>query len=510
MTCLVRLTLCSVLLAAVCGCFLGCGVSSPSVMSTQHPLVAEYVVPTDRSGTVSVQFGTDTTYGRQTASYPVLPGTATIQVAGMMPSTTYHMQAQIKSGGSVVWSDKDRVFTTGAIPTPQPAPSLTVTRTTDPMLAASENPGVESVVFFPTSANPAIQAMVTDRNGVPLWYYAPPFEAPQFFKVMPNGHVLVCVLNQTSGSPDYILREIDLSGRTIRELHLADLNTQLVALGYNANLTTISHDFVPMENGHTVILCTDNQNFDNLPGYPGTTSVIGDVLIDLDPNWNPVWFWSGFDHLKVTRHPMFFPDWTHSNALLYNPNDGNLMLSMRHQSWIIYIDYANGTGAGDILWTLGYQGDFTLSSNDPSQWFSAQHYPSFINIAGSQMTLAIFDNGDYRQAMGGSNCGNTPYPACYSRATVFQLDQEAKTAQLNWAYLPGFYSFWGGTATQLPNGNIEFEMSEPFPIPTTGSRAMEVSQTGSPEIVWQMDITGGFSYRTYRIPSLYYGVSWQN
>lgn len=45
---------------------------------------------------------------------------------------------------------------------------------------------------------------------------------------------------------------------------------------------------------------------------------LGDVLIDLDQNFNPLWVWNAFDHLDVNRHPMNFPDWTHGNAILYS------------------------------------------------------------------------------------------------------------------------------------------------------------------------------------------------
>ena len=54
---------------------------------------------------------------------------------------------------------------------------------------------------------------------------------------------------------------------------------------------------------------------------------------------------------------------------------------------------------------------------------------------------------------------------------------------------------------------MEFEMSAAF-FPGLGSRVMEVTQSSSPEVVWQMDLTGGSSYRTYRVPSLYPNVSW--
>jgi hypothetical protein len=72
----------------------------------------------------------------------------------------------------------------------------------------------------------------------------------------------------------------------------------------------------------------------------------------------------------------------------------------------------------------------------------------------------------------------------------------------------GFFSAWGGSIGGLENGNVEFDMTALFGI-TPASRILEVTQTGTPETVWQMDVTGGFAYRAYRIPSLYPGVVWQ-
>jgi len=79
---------------------------------------------------------------------------------------------------------------------------------------------------------------------------------------------------------------------------------------------------------------------------------------------------------------------------------------------------------------------------------------------------------------------------------------------LLWEDIPGFYSFWGGSIGLLSNGNVEFDSTDPFN--TLASQIMEVSQTDNPEVVWQMNITGQFAYRGYRIPSLYPGVTWNH
>jgi hypothetical protein len=95
---------------------------------------------------------------------------------------------------------------------------------------------------------------------------------------------------------------------------------------------------VVLLNGHWLCLVNSTKPFTDLPGYPGVTPVLGDALVDLDTNLQPVWVWNSFDHLDVNRHPYLFPDWTHSNAIAYSADDGNLLLSIRHQNWVIKID----------------------------------------------------------------------------------------------------------------------------------------------------------------------------
>jgi arylsulfate sulfotransferase len=222
-----------------------------------------------------------------------------------------------------------------------------------------------------------------------------------------------------------------------------------------------------------------------------------------------VWVWSTFDHLDVNRHPMMFPDWTHSNSLVYSPDDGNLVLSIRHQSWVIKIDYANGHGTGDILWRLGYGGDFTLlNSTSPADWFYAQHYA---HISSSNSTgvlqMAMFDNGDGRILdASGTTCGSTGAPDCYSRPAIFQIDENAKTAQIVWAF-PTAYSFWGGDIQELPNSDLFVDVNTPADN-LGGARILELTQEANPQTVWQLEINGQNSYRTTHLPSLYPGVQW--
>jgi arylsulfate sulfotransferase len=218
-----------------------------------------------------------------------------------------------------------------------------------------------------------------------------------------------------------------------------------------------------------------------------------------------VWTWSTFDHLDLNRHPMLFPsDWTHGNALVLTP-DGNLLVSLRHQHWIIKIDYANGTGTGNVLWKLGNEGDFTLTNGTTQDWFFAQHSPDIISTNGTKMTLAVYDNGNNRPNTSGVPCGPGGDP-CYGRAAIYTIDEATRTATLDWEFRPGMFAPWGGTAQGLLNGNVNLAL--PAPINVDGSRVFEVTRSGTPQVVWEMDVSIPLTYRAERIPSLYPGVTW--
>ena len=124
------------------------------------------------------------------------------------------------------------------------------------------------------------------------------------------------------------------------------------------------------------------------------------------------------------------------------------------------------------------------------------------------MTLAVYDNGDFRIGSGGVQCTVVPPPSnCYSRAVILEVDEGAMLANVAWQNLPGFFSFWGGSIDVLSNGDVEFASSAaPSPL---AAQINEVTQTDTPQVVWQMNTTGASAYRAYRIPSLYPGVAWQ-
>jgi arylsulfate sulfotransferase len=482
-----------------------------TVSATSNPLVAQYSIVVPDGGKVKIEFGPDTSYGLDRWSQPG-GGPVSILVAGMKASSTYHMRADMELPDGTQLQDIDHTFQTGPLPAGR-IPQITVQTPG----ALAPNAGVELLNLITSGGltTDPLTVFVSDLQGNVIWYYdldpTGTNNMARFpFKFMPNGHVLVNAAPIQNGiALPGVLREIGLAGNTIREMSITDLNKRLAAAGFSLVVDSTHHDFCFLPNGHIMLLADLTKDFTDLPRYPGTTSVLGDALVDIDQNWNPVWIWDTFDHLDVNRHPRGLPDWTHGNAVFYSADDGNLLYSSRHQSWVIKIDYEDGKGNGDILWKFGYQGDFTLDSGAPAAWQYGQHNVQILSANTTGIfTLGVFDNGYIRVLDdSGSLCGTTGEPGCYSRVPFFQVDEATRTAHVMWedSNLP--YSAALGSIELLANGDVEFDegfiWANPF-----DAHVLELTQEANPQTVWELDVTSQAGYRIFRIPSLYPGVQW--
>lgn len=474
--------------------------SSEAVQPTNHPQVAQYNFQALPNASVVVEFGPDTNYGLRTSAQAASPagGTVSLLVAGMKPHTTYHMRAVATYPDNSQFTDTDHTFITGGLPPNRTSP-IRVTRPNN----LTPTPGALFLHLW-SGKNDEIVAETVDNDGDVIWYYdySTTLAPPTPYRLLDNGHILICA------AP--LVREIDLAGNVISEFSANNVNNWLALAGYDMQIESIHHDLLPLPNGHLILLVNHRKAYTDVAGYPGTTNVLGDAIIDLDQNRVPVWVWDSFDHLDVNRHPMDLPDWTHSNALAYSPDDGNLILSIRHQHWVIKIDYADGAGTGAIKWRLGREGDFALTNGEVADWFYAQHFSNFVspNSAGV-FRLELFDNGDNRVLDASGNiCGATGQAACHSRVPIFQLDESAMTATIVWHKdLSPVYSPWGGSAQLLSSGNAVFGLSAPSDNPT-GGRYMEVTTDPDPQTVLQLDVDGQNMYRGVHVPSLYPGVQW--
>jgi hypothetical protein len=477
-----------------------------AVTGSNSPLVATYTVTVPQSATVQVNFGTTTAYGLNTRAQPAPNGGggATVLVAGMRPATTYHLQGVIKLANGQSINDADHTFTTAPLATGV-APNITIPTAKGPNTA----PGVELLdIVSLGQVVSTLQALVTDLDGNIIWYYQlAPGQLPFPIKQLPNGNMLLNIFNVDQSTND--MREVDLAGNVVYKVTADQINQSLTQQNAGFDVEHFHHDVQKLANDHYLILTNYTKNVTDTPGF---SDVVGDVIIDWDPKASAVaWYWNTFDHLALQHDPMGPSDWTHANAIVYSPDDGAIVMSMRNQNWVIKINYQDGSGDGSILWTLGPGGDFKLpAGKDPVEWNYAQHFPSFVspNSAGN-IQFMLFNNGNARLLNSVNQvCGTTGAAPCYSSVPVYNLSESEKTADIaSEVILSPAFSQCCGNAEFLSNGNIEYDIAMDINTPNTSY--IEESLPGSvPNLAWRMNVTGSLVYRGFRMTSLYPGVTW--
>jgi hypothetical protein len=484
-----------------------------------NPQVARYSLYLPAPGKMDVEFGKTASYGLNTWQVPTPSangGQVETYVAGMLGNTTYHMRAQVTLNNGATYNDVDHTCLTG---TPPATSAVNVTTAN----GATPQPGIELWNTIQPASDS--QAFATDLSGNVIWTYSYSHSSNDYIQgiqLLPNGDLLMVISylsSITTGlSPSVLneVREVDLAGNTVNSLTVGQLNQKLAAGNFHDaegnvyQLGSFHHAVLPLPNGHLVLLATYVRELSNLSGTTGTTTVIGDALVDVDQNFNPDWVWNTFDHLDINRRPMNFPDWTHSNGMLYSSDDHNLVLSMRHQNWLIKINFLDGTGSGAVMWHLGEGGDFKLvNATDPTDWFYAQHGMSYFtpNTTGV-FRIGMMDNGNDRMFPSGSVFCK-PYMAataqCYSTMPLLELNESNMTATMITHYVPPptYFSFFGGNAEQLANNDIEVD----FCSAAQGAIVQELNPQGS-QVVWQGTTPGADQFHVYRLPSLYPGVQW--
>ncbi|KKL63366.1 hypothetical protein LCGC14_2175810, partial [marine sediment metagenome] len=337
----------------------------PVVTPTDNPLIALYSAPdsSQKGDSMRVHFlapGEGMITANVTSPKPTQSGhTMNFYIAGMRADTLYAIRHEIlDTGGKHVEFGPWRTFTTGSLPFPFPPAQVVNPPTIGDAL------GQKVVLHSTIIGNVAL--------GIPAFPYAMDLQAEViWFLDQENSGLWRTVdggtfLQHDAGS----LREVDLMGNVLRETNLDRINRQLTKMGQDV-VNNIHHEARPLPNGHTAILAAVEKILEDVQG-PGPVDILGDMVVVLDENFQVVWTWNGFEHLDVTRAavlgetcssdagggcpPVLLADeandWMHSNAITYDETDGNLLISMRHQDWIIKIDYADGLGNGDIVWRL--------------------------------------------------------------------------------------------------------------------------------------------------------------
>jgi arylsulfate sulfotransferase len=500
--------------------------SAPVITATANPLVALYSAPGCPSGsTMYVTFGTGATFSSTNPMACTPNSSMNFYIGGMLPATTYNMsyvivtpltQASSVEGTAVQGSYAQtngpvQQFTTGTIDPTLAFPTLLRIRVPDNRSSLSQ--AILLLDYLSPPAGPYYFPTAIDSQGRTVWYYPVLGVAAQdstyFIRPIPNsgGHLLL-IANDPTSTPNQgqILREIDLAGNTVTETNASQVTEQLMAQG-KLGITGFNHDAIRLANGHTLVICSQERIYPGgTQGAPAAVDILGDAVVDLDANWNVAWSWSAYDHLDVTRAAILGEtcygqagcpqltiataanDWLHANSLNYLASSGDVLLSIRHQDWVVKIDYANGAGTGNVLWRLGLAGDFAIQSTDPYPWFSHQHDAQIDPTTG---LFLAFDNGNTRVTMAGG-VGN-------SRGYVLQINEASLTATPVLLADLGVYSTAVGSAQLLDNGNYHFHAGL-VPAPSPHAYSFELLPDGSQDSILEEFLQ---VYRSYRMSSMY-------
>ena len=423
-------------------------------------------------------------------------------IGGMRAATTYVLQQDLLNG-----------------PFDTPGPQLTFHTGNVPGGFNTYSPFVIHPGQAPTNTSYPFELRcsgapyATDLQERVVWYLPANFGSGYMTRPVPGGTFLG-ILDDKPGDARY-LKEFDLAGNVVRETNWTILNQEVNAYRANHHLSPstvrinfISHEGHRLSNGNTLMMVSEERVANQ---GQGNVDVLGDIILVLDPNFQVVWAWDAFDWLSITRKALlnntcapgqggcpsvFFNkqpngqtytianDWTHANSIAIDPSDQNLIISVRHQAWVVKVDYANGSGDGHIIWKLGNQGNFALASGDPtSDWFSYQHDVEF----QSNGLLTLFDNGNYRIAQMGGD----------SRGQAWKLDQTNLIATLSVNVDLGVQSLALGSAQLLSNGNYWFGAGF---INNDETQSSEVTPSGT--IVFK-DQSAHNTYRTFRLTNMY-------
>ncbi len=195
----------------------------------------------------------------------------------------------------------------------------------------------------------------------------------------------------------------------------------------------IHHDYERLPNGNTLLV-----KWEPLPkglirrikgGYHDPEDdpkhMLGDLVLEVTPDGEIVRTWKSWEHfdpateiIGVLSHRL---EWSHCNSISATPS-GDWLMSFRRLSMICEVR----ASTGKIKWKWA---DGTTASQHDAKYSGPD-------------TITIFDNGVHRKGME------------YSR--VIEID--AKTKEIRWEYTDdppfAFYTFMGGSADVLPNGNV--------------------------------------------------------
>lgn len=462
-------------------------VGEPEVITyPRQPMVVDINVELTTAANLQADFPSDP--GVRVAIESVTATSYRLRVRGLRPDQAHEIQLSAEGTGGEQLGPKNIAFTTEPA-RPGFLQAFPVTRPDD---GSTPDPSYRLFDLIAYVPGPAINgAYAVDRQGVTRWYLDAfgPAEGPGSLwaglGLRDDGTIRFAVDGEV-----FIIDEL---GEVVHHATPEQLGQPV-----------IHHDLIEMPSGHLLGIGASYREIDYGPDI-GKLWVAGDTLVEFaftGPTTTEVfWEWDIFDHLDPLRTRSGFEievegpdpstparDWTHANGVVFNPEDNSLLLSLRHQDWILSIDRTTG----DLNWKLGPDGDFELVEGT---WFYHQHSPEW----QADGTLLLYDNGLSNPDVADADE--------ISRAARYELDFGAMTARRVWEDDgEPLMSALASDADRLPNGHIlvldSVMLTDINGTPTAPhSRLRELDEQRSPMEIW--------SIRTPAEKFAYRATAWQ-
>ena len=387
---------------------------------------------TDAETTGIVEFGTSDDY--EFVTPPTALGTSHERLLlGIPPDHEIHYRV-VTSDESGEEHSADRTTSTGALPS-----SIPVFTT-----AGFSKPGFR---ILPTMG--AYRGVVVvNEQGEIVWYYNAQADTVIRAYFTHDGQHIVFnrpLVEEGLG----VLKWVSLDGAT----------ESTMAVPY------ISHDFTQLPDGTLSVIANEVREVD---GY--TEMVSGDQIIEIATDGTQTVVWSSWDQYTPGAHGAVVDgDWTHSNAIDYDPVEDVYYLAVLKLGSIIKIDRSTG----ELLWTLGGEwSDFTTDSELTNLGY--RHHQFYI----TDNIITIFVNGVASDAEG-------------SQVVQFELDESNMTATETYRYSsyqePYVYAL--GAVSLLDEDTMDI----------TWSTSGYIEQVENDSLAWQLEAEIGhiFGYSTF-------------
>lgn len=436
-----------------------------------------------------------------------------VPLFGFKPARNSAISVVVRDlSGNVATNDGPLIFVTDPLPADFPVINLL---TNDP---ARMEPGY--TLFRVQNNNTArTYTTIVDNEGEVVWYSS---IVPTTLDVrqLANGNLFIPLTTNFT--------EVTLLGDTVNSWRAA------------TNRTIDFHDGVPTSHGTILYISDDSRVITNYPTSSTnpnaprqTANVMFNRIVEVSgTNGTTVNDWAlidmldpmRIDYLTFTLRNTLGWDSEHANAVIEDPRDDTLIVSMRHQDAVIKF-----TRTGQLKWILGphenwgpaFQPYLLTPVGSPFAWNYGQHAP----MITPQGTLLVYDDGNFRAS---------PFDASitdqnnYSRAVEYDINEDTMEVRQVWEYgsaIPEqLYTSRVGNADWLTNsgnvlvtfGNVDWDnhaRPSPFSASATELRIKEVTHDPTPEVVFDLAVfdynntsssfRGYFAYRSHRIADLY-------